>query len=56
MLATWRAGLITALSTRARAAAPFVDDAQPVALLVGVPNGSAADAVARECAGIPTPC
>ena len=57
MLATWRAGLIYCPldpSLPPQRLVWMLQDAQPVALLVGVPNGSAADAVARECAGIPT--
>ena len=57
MLATWRAGLIYCPldpSLPPQRLLWMLQDAQPVALLVGVPSGSAADAVARECAGIPT--
>ena len=57
MLATWRAGLIYCPldpSLPPQRLLWMLRDAQPVALLVGAPIGSAADAVARECAGIPT--
>ena len=57
MLATWRAGLIYCPldpSLPPQRLLWMLRDAQPVAVLVGVPSGSAADAVARECAGIPT--
>ena len=57
MLATWRAGLIYCPldpSLPPQRLLWMLRDAQPVAVLVGAPSGSAADAVARECAGIPT--